>query len=89
MNYQWDKAKAAVNRQKHGVRFADAITVFNDDQAITIEDDYFEEERFVTLGRDAIGRILLVVYTYRDDDIRMISARRATTVEQQYYEGQL
>lgn len=89
MNYQWDKAKATANRRKHGVRFADAVAVFGDDQAITIEDDYLEEERFVTLGRDAIGRILLVVYTYRDDDIRLISARRATTIEQQYYEGQL
>lgn len=89
MNYQWDKAKAAANRRKHGVRFPDAVGVFGDDRAITIEDDFPEEERFVTIGADAIGRILVVVYTYRGDDIRLISARRATTIEQQYYEGRL
>ena len=89
MNYQWDKAKAASNRRKHGVRFPDAVTVFGDDQAITMEDDYLEEERFVTIGRDAMGRILVVIYTYRDDGIRLISARKATAIEQQQYEGQL
>lgn len=89
MNYQWDKAKAAANRRKHGVRFPDAVAVFGDDRAITIEDDYLEEERFVTIGVDAIGRVLVVVYTYRGNDIRLISARRATTIEQQYYESQL
>jgi len=69
MNYQWDKAKAAANRRKHDVRFSDAVAVFDDDRAITIEDDYLEEERFVTIGMDAIGCVLVVVYTYRDADI--------------------
>lgn len=89
MNYQWDKAKAAANRRKHGVRFPDAIAVFGDDRAITIEDDYLEEERFVTIGMDAIGRVLVVVYTFRDADIRLISARKATAIEEQNYESQL
>jgi uncharacterized DUF497 family protein len=88
MDYQWDNAKATSNRRKHGVRFADAVTVFSDEKAITIEDDYLEEERFVTIGIDALGRILVVVYAYRDADIRIISARKATIVEQQIYNGE-
>ncbi len=47
MDYEWDKRKATSNYRKHGVRFADAVTVFGDERAITIEDDYPDEERFV------------------------------------------
>jgi uncharacterized DUF497 family protein len=89
MNYQWDKAKATTNRRKHGVRFADAVTIFDDESAITIEDDDLEEERFVTIGLDNLRRILVVVYTYRDDEIKIISARKATIFEEQYYQGTL
>jgi len=87
MTYQWDKRKAQVNRRKHGVSFADAVAVFEDDWAITIPDDYPDEERFVTIGRDMLGRILVVVYTWRGDDIRIISARKATRREREQYEG--
>lgn len=89
MGYQWDSAKAITNRRKHGVCFADAVTVFADERAITIGDDHPEEERFVTIGMDALGRLLVVVYMYRDDDTRLISARKATTVETKQYEGNL
>jgi len=85
MDYQWDRSKAASNRRKHGVRFVDAITVFSDEYAITIEDDYPDEERFVTLGMDALGRVLLVIYTYRGKTIRITSARKATPFEAQQY----
>jgi len=85
--YQWDKTKAQVNRRKHGVSFADAVAVFEDDWAITIADDYPDEERFATIGRDILGRILIVVYTWRGDDIRVISARKATRSEKEQYEG--
>ena len=87
MAYQWDKTKAQVNRRKHGVSFADAVAVFEDDWAITIADDYPDEERFATIGRDILGRILIVVYTWRGDDIRVISARKATRSEKEQYEG--
>jgi uncharacterized DUF497 family protein len=89
MGYQWDGAKAPMNRRKHDVRFADAVTVFADERAITIEDEHPEEERFVTIGMDALGRLLVVVYMNRKDDIRLISARKATMVESQQYEGNL
>jgi uncharacterized DUF497 family protein len=85
MGYQWNSVKAGANRRKHGVRFADAVTVFDDERAITIDDDYPDEERFVTIGLDANGILLVVVYTYREDDIRIISARKATTFEQHFY----
>lgn len=87
MTYQWDKKKAQVSRRKHGVSFADAVAVFEDDWAITIPDDYPDEDRFVTIGRDMLGRILVVVYAWRGDNIRIISARKATRREREQYEG--
>ena len=89
MNYQWDKEKAKANLLKHGVSFADAVTVFSDDSAMTIEDDDPDEQRLVTIGMDAFGRVLVVVYTWRGEDIRVISARKATARERRHYEGSL
>ena len=86
MVYQWNRDKAVVNLRKHGIDFADAVSVFSDDLAMTISDDRFDEERFITIGMDAFGRVLVVVYTMRDDEIRIISARKATRQEQQQYE---
>jgi hypothetical protein len=89
MNYQWDPHKAAINIQKHGVDFADAVGVFEDEAALWQEDqgDY-GEERFVALGMGFLGRILVVVYTFRGKDIRLISARKATENEGRTYESQ-
>ena len=86
MDYQWDPNKARSNLRKHKISFADAVTVFSDDNAITIKDDFPGEERFVTVGTDALGRILVVVYTYRESSIRIISARKATAYEQKQFE---
>ncbi|MBW4644207.1 MAG: BrnT family toxin [Goleter apudmare HA4340-LM2] len=86
MVYQWDKGNAAANLRKHGVNFADAVSVFSDDLAITITGERFDEERLITIGMDAFGRILVVVYTWRGDEIRLISARKATRHEQKQYE---
>jgi uncharacterized protein len=86
MSYQWDKEKAAANVSKHGIDFADAVTTFSDDCAITLTDERFEEERFITIGRDALGRILVVVYTWRGNEIRLISARKAMRHERTQYE---
>lgn len=86
MKYQWDKNKAASNLQKHGIEFADAVAVFSDDLAITIPDNRFDEDRFVAIGMDAFGRILVVVFTWRGEDIRLISARLAERCERKQYE---
>ncbi len=89
MQYQWDPEKSEKNYKKHGVKFADAVSVFADDCAITIPDDHPDEERFITLGMDALGRILVVIYTWRAEDIRIISARKATKKQIRQYTGKL
>jgi hypothetical protein len=83
---EWDPRKATANVNKHGVDFADAATALYDEHAITIRDDDEEEERYVTIGLDALGRMLVVVYTWRGDRPRLISARRATAQERRQYE---
>jgi uncharacterized DUF497 family protein len=87
VTYEWDPAKAADNHAKHGVRFADAVAVFEDPLALTISDDHEAEERFITLGVDLLGRILVVVYAWREESIRIISARKATAKERRQYEN--
>lgn len=88
MTFEWDPAKAHRNLEKHGISFADAVEVLSDPYAITIDDQTSEEQRHITLGLDAIGRVLVVVYTWRDDSIRIISARKTTARERvQYEEG--
>ena len=88
MDYEWNPDKAATNLQKHSISFADAVVVFSDPFALTVADDYANEERFVTLGTDAFGRLLVVVYTWRGEQrIRIISARKATRDERTQYEG--
>jgi uncharacterized DUF497 family protein len=90
MNYQWDPAKAKANVNKHGVEFADAVGVFEDPDAITSEDpDSKGEQRFLSIGLDVLGRIIVVAYTYRDDDVRLISARKATKKEVKIYEKRI
>jgi hypothetical protein len=84
---EWDQRKADSNLNKHGVDFADAATILFDDLAITVLDDSLdEEERYVTLGMDALGRYLVVVYTWREEVVRLISARVATESERRRYE---
>jgi uncharacterized DUF497 family protein len=86
---EWDPRKAAGNLKKHSVDFADAATVLYDERAITIRDDEDDEheERYVTIGLDALGRVLVVVHTWRGDRPRLISARPATAHERRQYEG--
>jgi len=87
MDIVWDPEKARINIRQHGIRFSDAEIVLFDPNALTREDlDVKYEQRFVTIETDAIGRVLLVVYTYRGEDIRLISARFATKREREKYE---
>jgi hypothetical protein len=78
------------NVAKHGVRFADAALVLDDPYALTVADNESEptEPRWVTLGADAQGHVLVVIYTYRGEDIRLISARPAEPRELKEYEAQ-
>ena len=87
MGAVWDPGKAAANLRKHGIHFADAELVLFDPAATTLEDlSAAGEQRHVSLGTDALGRVLVVVYTYRDEEVRLISARRATRKERRQYE---
>ena len=85
MSYEWDPKKAIANIEKHGIDFADAVTAFDDLNAVTIEDPDYEERRFATIAIYTFGRILVVIYTWRDDIIRLISARKATKNERKQY----
>ena len=88
MSFEWDLKKAVSNLRKHGVNFADAVTALEDELALTLDDDHPHEQRFITIGTDALGRVLVVVYTFRGETIRIISAREATPRERrQYTEG--
>lgn len=62
------------------------MAIFSDDLAVTVIDERFEEERFSTIGRDALGRVLVVAYTWRGNEIRLISARKAMRHERTQYE---
>ena len=88
MQYVWDPAKNRANIAKHGIDFADAVAVFEDDLALTSPDSESRGElRFVILGVDGFGRHLVVVFTERGGFIRIISARLATSRERKSYEG--
>jgi uncharacterized protein len=86
VSYEWDPAKARANFAKHGVRFADAVTALEDDLALTMQDPASdEEERWITLGRNSLGRLIVVVYTWRGENVRLISARPPTAREKTQY----
>jgi len=91
MNFVWDENKAEINLRKHGVSFQEASTVFDDYDALQIYDpDHSEEEdRFILLGMSSALRILVVCHCYRESEeqIRIISARKATRNETATYNG--
>ena len=91
MSYQWDPQKARINLQKHGISFEEAQKVFDDPLFLTYADpDHsIEERRFVIMGELPDGRLLIVSYTDRDRETRIISARPATRQERRNYESEL
>jgi uncharacterized protein len=87
MDFEWDSAKAKANARKHGVDFADAAIALSDESAITIPDpDSEDEDRFVSLGMDPTGRVLVTVITHRGEKVRIISSRKASKGERRQYE---
>lgn len=89
VKFTWDPRKAAINEQKHGVSFEEALTVFYDPKAILIDDpDHSgEEERFLIIGISWSEKTLIVSHCYREsaEEIRIISARKATKTEREIY----
>ena len=89
LTFEWDLSKAKANERKHRVAFEGASTVFGDRLSITVVDpDYSTgEARFVTIGESNQNQLLVVCHTDRGDNIRIISARRATRRERRQYEN--
>ena len=87
MDFEWDDNKAASNLQKHGVSFEEASTVFDDPLFIMFFDDEhsIDENRFITIGESNLARLLMVAHTDRDQTTRIISARKATAHERNFY----
>ncbi|SJM89261.1 conserved hypothetical protein [Crenothrix polyspora] len=88
MKFEWDENKNQLNIRKHGIDFADAAYVFSDPFALNLPDDQHSEieERWILLGKNLNERVLLVIHTYRYNDvIRIISARKATATETATY----
>ncbi|MGC2627395.1 MAG: BrnT family toxin [Candidatus Udaeobacter sp.] len=88
LTFEWDELKARSNLGKHGVSFEEAATIFSDRLSLTIPDPEHSitEERHITLGRALTRKLLVVVHTDRGDNIRVISARRASRRERKFYE---
>ena len=88
LSFEWDEEKSKRNSDKHGITFNEAKTVFNDPFAITIADPHHsdEEERYLDIGLSIKERLLVVWYTERDGNIRIIGCRRVTPFERKAYE---
>ncbi len=88
MEFEWDEQKAKANERKHGIDFSEAMTVFADPLSLTgyDPDHSVDEDRFITMGNSAEGRLLIVCHTDRGEVIRIISAREASRGERKDYE---
>ena len=88
MDFEWDDDKAEANVRKHGIGFAEAMSVFGDPLSATgyDPDHSDDEDRFITMGESTNGRVLIVSHTDRGDKIRIISAREANRAERRDYQ---
>lgn len=88
LRFEWDEKKAKANLKKHRVDFDEATTVFTDPFSITIHDpDHSaDEQRYIDIGSSTSSGVLVVVYTERGSNIRIVSCRRATPSERKLYE---
>lgn len=89
IRFEWDENKNHINQNKHKIFFEEAKTVFYDEEALVIDDPEHseQEERFIILGLSSKANLLIVCHCYRESDtvIRIISARKATRTESEYY----
>ncbi|MES9906611.1 MAG: BrnT family toxin [Sedimenticola sp.] len=88
MNFEWNNEKAIKNTRKHGVSFQEALTVFQDALSLTYPDtDHSDDEnRYLIIGQSSFGNVLVISHTFRNENIRIISARKATKKERYFYE---
>ncbi len=87
LHFEWDPEKADKNIKKHDISFDESATVFDDPMFITVidEEHSVDEERYITIGLSKHGRLLMVAHTDRDGQIRIISSRKATKKEEEFY----
>jgi uncharacterized protein len=88
MEFEWDPNKSAKNIKKHGVSFTEAATVFGDPLSTTFPDpDHsIQENRFIIVGSSNTGKLIVIAHIYRNNRVRIISARGATRRERKFYE---
>jgi uncharacterized protein len=88
MEFEWNQSKAATNLKKHGVSFEEAKTVFNNPLAVIFDDEAhsIDEQREIIIGHSQRNRLLLIAFTERSGNVRIISARLATRQEREDYE---
>jgi len=88
MDFEWNPQKAKINLRKHGVSFEEASTVFRDPLSVTFPDGEHSlgENRYLIIGVSAVNKVLVIAHTYRNHQIRIISAREATKAEKHFYE---
>jgi len=88
LSFEWDEEKAEANLKKHRVSFDEAATVFTDPLSLTIPDPGYSagEQRFIDIGSSDKSRVLVVVYTERGSNLRLVSCRKATPLERKLYE---
>jgi uncharacterized protein len=86
MEFEFDLNKSAMNREKHGLDFVDAQSIWLDEDRALLPLTFVDEERFMMIGR-IDTRLWSAVFTWRGLRIRIISARRAREDERQHYEG--
>jgi len=88
LTFEWDEAKDQTNQKKHGISFDEAKTAFGDPRSLTIADEAHsaEEDRYLDIGMSSRGRLIVVCYTDRPPNIRIISCRKATKSERKTYE---
>jgi uncharacterized DUF497 family protein len=89
MRFEWNPTKEALNRVKHSVSFDEASTVFDDFEAVIFDDSKHSlaERREFIIGSSVGERILIVYFTARNENIRLISARKANKKERTKYEN--
>ena len=71
MEFEWDERKARTNLRRHRIDFADAATVFEDHRAVTVTDEYADEERYATIGMDALGLLDTLIIDYRRGELQL------------------
>ena len=89
IEFEWDEKKADSNFKKHDVSFEEGATVFNDPEIATMfdPDHSKDEERFISIGMSIQGNLLVIIHTEREERIRLISCRKATSAERKAYEN--